>query len=360
MPRKRWELEGLAGVEPSSDRLGGATAGTRAPPPADAAARVARIPDVPGPTNILSVDVEDWFHILELEGGYTRADWGSLEPRVVGNTERLLALLAETGSRATFFVVGWVAARYPALVRRIAEAGHELASHSYWHEVVARHDRGSLAADLERSKKLIEDLCGASVEGFRAPGGSITEASAWAFDVIREQGFRYDSSVCPGYMSHGGFASAHHAPHRILCTEGELLEVPLSTIGVGPWRLPYAGGGYLRLLPYPIVRACIRAEHRRRSPATVYVHPREIDVDQPRMDLPPLRRFKYYVGLRGAESKLRALLRDHAFDSTRAWLDHHADELGDRVFDARDLIARAEPRPDPAGIPPAPPAASTV
>jgi polysaccharide deacetylase family protein (PEP-CTERM system associated) len=306
----------------------------------------------------MSVDVEDWFHILEVDGGYTRSDWGGLEPRVVENTERLLGLFTESGAEATFFVVGWVAVRFPDLVRRIVEAGHEVASHSYWHEVVARHDRKSLAADLERSKKILEDLSGQPVEGFRAPGGSITAASAWAFDVIVEQGFRYDSSLCPGYMSHGGFESPFHVPHRIRCTAGELLEMPLSTVGVGRWRFPYAGGGYLRLLPYEVVRACIRREERRGSPASVYVHPREIDVDQPRMTLPPLRRFKYYVGLRGAEAKLRALLRDHRFTSARTWLAQHAELLTERVLDARDLIAGAEPSADPSVVPPTPPLAS--
>jgi polysaccharide deacetylase family protein (PEP-CTERM system associated) len=145
--------------------------------------------------HILTLDVEDWFHILELEGGYTREDWGNLESRVESSAGRLLDLLAEHEARGTFFVVGWVAEQHPRLVRRIAEAGHELASHSYWHEVVRRHDRTSLSADLERSKKLLEDLGGAPVRGFRAPGGSITPECAWAFDVIIERGYAYDASI---------------------------------------------------------------------------------------------------------------------------------------------------------------------
>src|SRR3990172_1010730 len=145
-------------------------------------------------THILSVDVEDWFHILELEGGHTRDDWPALEARVVPNTERLLALFAEVGVRATFFTVGWVAERHPALIRRIAGAGHELASHSWWHEVIRRHDRRSLAADLHRSRRVLEDLSGRPVRGFRAPGFSITPETAWAFDLVVEQGYRYDAS----------------------------------------------------------------------------------------------------------------------------------------------------------------------
>ena len=175
--------------------------------------------------NILTVDVEDWYHILELGDSSARAGSGELESRVVANTERLLALFDEAGARATFFVVGWVAWEHPDLVRRIAAAGHELASHSFWHEVIGRHDRASLAADLAGSKKLLEDLGGVPVRGFRAPGASVTEQTAWAFDVIVEQGFAYDASLCPGYSSHGGFRSPYLGPHKVRCGAGELVEL---------------------------------------------------------------------------------------------------------------------------------------
>jgi polysaccharide deacetylase family protein (PEP-CTERM system associated) len=192
--------------------------------------------------NILSVDLEDWFHILK--DGYTREDWGGLDSRVEANADRLLALFEECAAHAIFFVVGWLAERQPELVRRISRAGHEIGSHSYWHEVVRRHTRQSLAADLENSKKLLEDLTGAPVRGFRAPGGSITRETAWAFDVIAEAGFEFDASVSPGYSSYGGYDTPFPGPHRIRTNAGELLELPNSTLGVGRWRLPYAGGGY--------------------------------------------------------------------------------------------------------------------
>ncbi len=306
-------------------------------------------------TNIMTVDVEDWFHILDVEGGYGRSDWSSLESRVMANTERLLGLFEEAGVQATFFVVGWVAWRHPELVRRITAAGHELASHSFWHEILQRYDRPALRADLERSKKLLEDLGGAPVRGFRAPGASLTEETAWAFDVLAELGFEYDASICPGYSSHGGFASPYTGPHRVRCAAGELAEIPSSVLSLPGKRISYAGGGYLRLFPYALIRTALRADNRRGWPANVYLHPREIDPDQPRMALPPLRRFKYYVGLRSTEAKVRALLRDFRWTSAWQWLEANRERLADRVLDVRDQVAAAPPRPDPSRVPPLPP-----
>ena len=307
--------------------------------------------------NILTVDVEDWFHILEIEGGYTRADWDGLEERVVRNTDRLLQLFDEAGVHATFFVVGWVARRQPELVGRIAAAGHEIGSHSYWHEVLPRHDRSSLAADLVASKRILEDRSGREVVGFRAPGGSITPAQAWAFDVLLEAGYRYDSSLCPGYSSHGGFPSPHLGPHRLRCAQGLLDEVPSATIGLGGRRVPFAGGGYLRLFPYPLQRLATRLENRAGRPSNVYVHPREIDPEQPRMELPPLRRFKYYVGLASAEAKLRRLLGEFRWVGAGEWLAAHRSQIEPLVLDVREHAASRPPNPDPASIPPAPEAA---
>ena len=309
-------------------------------------------------THILSVDVEDWFHVLEWGGAedrFGRLHWETLESRVVRNTERLLALFGEAGARATFFVLGWVAWKRPELVRRIAEAGHEIASHSFWHEVVRRHTRDSLAADLGASKRLLEDVSGHPVRGFRAPGGSITRETAWALDVLVEQGFAYDASLNPGHSSHGGFATPYPGPHRLRCNAGELLELPWSTLAVAGRRIPYAGGGYLRLLPLAALRRAIERSARAGRPTMVYVHPREVDADQPRMPLPWRRRFKYYVGLKTTEAKLRALLREHRFVPAGAWLDAHADTLSDRVFDVRAAAAAPPASPDPRLVPPRPP-----
>ena len=194
-------------------------------------------------THMLTIDVEDWFHILESDDAPDRSRWESLESRVERNTDRLLALLDEAAAGATFFVVGWIAMRHPELVRRIAAAGHELASHSFWHEVVRRHDLESFAKDVRASKRLLEDLSGQRVQGFRAPGASITPDEAWAFDALVESGYTYDASLCPGHSSHGGFPRAFRGPHRVRCRAGALIEIPSSTLGIGGVRTPYAGGG---------------------------------------------------------------------------------------------------------------------
>ncbi len=305
-------------------------------------------------THILTVDVEDWFHILEADAAPERQRWDELESRVERNTERLLELFAQTGASATFFVVGWVAMRHPELVRRIAAAGHEVASHSFWHEVIRRHDVASFTADLRASKQLLEELSGQKVEGFRAAGNSITRSESWAFDVLVESGFGYDASLCPGTSSHGGFPSAPPAPHRLLCRAGSLIEIPMSTVGAGSWRRPYAGGGYLRLLPYGVVKAGIALEEGAGRPANLYVHPREIDPEQPRMPLPRKRRFKYYVGLRGHEAKLERLLSEYRFIGVRQWIRERRPEILGHTLDLRGLPP-VRPAPDPARIPPPPP-----
>lgn len=270
---------------------------------------------------ILTVDVEDWFHILDASGGPTPDDWPRLESRVEANTDRLLELFAQCDATATFFVVGWVAERHPALLRRISEAGHELGSHSYWHQTIRHYDARELREDLERSRKAIEDASATRITGFRAPGNSITRETAWALEVIREAGFAYDSSLCPGVSSHGGFENGCPGPHRIRVAAGDLVEIPSSTWKIGGRRIPYAGGGYLRLLPYPLIRAGVDAEARRGRPTNVYLHPREIDPGQPRLRLSPLRSFKYYVGLAGTEKKVRSLLRDYRWVSAAQWIE---------------------------------------
>jgi polysaccharide deacetylase family protein (PEP-CTERM system associated) len=305
--------------------------------------------------NILTIDVEEWFHVLEADGPHGREAWPTLDSRVEASCDLLLGMLADAGVTATFFCVGWVADRHPALIRRIAAQGHELASHSYWHEVLARHTRSSLRADLERSKKLLEDESGAEVSGFRAPGGSITLQTAWSLEVLAELGFRYDASLNPGHSSHGGYPTPFRVPHLLRCAAGELAEIPWSTLGPDRWQFPYAGGGYLRLLPYPVVRAALAAANRRGRTTTVYVHPRELDLGQPRITLPLLRRFKYYVGIRSTQPKLRGLLRDFSFTSARRWLADHESEWRSRVLDVRTATAAATPSPDPRHVPPAPP-----
>jgi polysaccharide deacetylase family protein (PEP-CTERM system associated) len=305
-------------------------------------------------SNILTVDVEDWFHILETDDAPRRELWDSLDSRVERNTDRLLELFAEGGAHATFFVVGWVATRFPALVKRIAAAGHEVASHSFWHEVVRRHDAQSFRADLVASRRVLEDLTGAPVEGFRAAGNSMTPATAWAFDEIVAAGFHYDASLCPAASSHGGFPSPFRGPHLLRCSRGELLEIPTATVGFGSRRIPYAGGGYLRLFPWLFLRASIGIDNACGRPSNVYVHPREVDPDQPRMPLGRKRRFKYYVGLRTTERKLRRLLEHYRWIGARRWIAENRPCFLGSVLDVRELAAGTRPDLSPGQAPPPP------
>lgn len=304
-------------------------------------------------THILTVDVEDWFHLLEVKGGYSHADWDMLPSRVVANTDRLLALFAEHHLQATFFFIGWVAERNHELVRRIADAGHEVGSHSYWHDLVARHDRTSFRQDLERSRKALEDITGTPVRGFRAPGFSITPETAWAFDLILEQGFTYDSSVWPGRSIYGGFATPLDGPHLLRCAAGDLIEIPASTRVLGV-PLPYSGGGYLRLLPEWLIRSCIRTNARRGIPTALYVHPRDFDERQPRIQLPAVRTFRSYVGLASAQRKLRGLLKQFQWVSAGAWIAKHGESARARLLDVRSMPT-ADSSADDARVPSPPP-----
>jgi polysaccharide deacetylase family protein (PEP-CTERM system associated) len=303
-------------------------------------------------TNILTIDVEDWFHVLETRGAPGRESWESLESRVERNTDRILELLEEKEANATFFVVGWVARQFPGLVRRIAAAGHEIGSHSFWHEVVRRHGAESFRAELRASKQLLEDITGVAVEAFRAPGHSVTPAQAWAFSEIAAAGYRYDASLCPTRSRHGGFPSPFHSPYLLRWDGGELVEIPSATFGLGRCRIRYGGGGYLRLLPWFFLRAAIAADNAMGQPASVYVHPRELDVDQPRMPLSAKRRFMYYVGLRTTERKLRAMLQLHRWVGVRSWVTENRSQLLGRVFDVGEMVARARPSPDLRRVPP--------
>jgi polysaccharide deacetylase family protein (PEP-CTERM system associated) len=308
----------------------------------------------PVDTHILTVDVEDWFHLLEVKGGYSHADWDTLPSRVVANTDRLLSLFAEHRLQATFFFIGWVAERNRDLVRQIAEAGHEVGSHSYWHELVARHDRASFRQDLERSRKALEDITGGPVRGFRAPGFSITPDTAWAFDLILEQGFTYDSSVWPGRSMYGGFATPLDGPHLLRCAAGDLIEIPASTRVFG-LPLPYSGGGYLRLLPEWLIGACIRTNARRGIPTALYVHPRDFDERQPRMQLPATRTFRSYVGLAGAQRKLRGLLRRFQWVSASTWIGKYGESARARLLDVRSTAAASGSSADDSPVPSPPP-----
>jgi polysaccharide deacetylase family protein (PEP-CTERM system associated) len=263
------------------------------------------------PINGLSVDVEDWFHVGAFEEVIERGTWDSLADRVERNCDAILEMFAEADVSATFFTLGWVAERHPALLRRIAAAGHELASHGWDHARVFTLDRASFAADLERSRKTIEDAAGVSVVGYRAPSFSIDQRTPWAYMVLAEQGFEYSSSVAPVTHDHYGWREAPRFAFRPL-PWSDLIEVPVTTAEFAGRRLAAGGGGFFRVLPYAFSRWAIRQVNRREQrPAVFYFHPWEIDPGQPRVANAPLKsRLRHYSRLDGMADKLRQLVHE--------------------------------------------------
>ncbi len=269
-----------------------------------------------GPINALTVDVEEHFQVSAFESVVRREDWDGHESRVVSNTERLLDLFDEVDVRATFFCLGWVAERQPALIREIVRRGHEVGSHGYSHRLIYEQTPSEFREELLRSKRLLEELTSGAVEGHRAASFSIGRSNLWALDVIAECGFRYDSSLFPVVHDRYGIPGAPRGIYRLTTPAGHsLIEIPPSTLAVGSRTLPVAGGGYLRLYPGWLTSWAIRRLNRQEArPAVVYVHPWEVDPDQPRIEGAGLvSRFRHYVNLRGTATKLRRLLDRHRF-----------------------------------------------
>ncbi|GFO66564.1 polysaccharide deacetylase [Geomonas limicola] len=263
--------------------------------------------------NALTIDVEDYFQVQAFEPYVDRSQWGSYPLRVAENVSRLLDLLDERQVHATFFVLGWVAERLPQLVRDIQCRGHEIACHGFGHQLIFRIGPAAFREDIRRAKAVLEGITGVEVRGYRAPTYSITADSLWAFDLLIEEGFRYDSSVFPIHHDTYGIPDAPRFPHTVTRPAGSIEEFPLSTLPVGlgtlHYRLPIAGGGYLRLLPAPLVRwGLSRINQLEGKPAVLYLHPWEIDPDQPRIRAGWKSRFRHYNNLRRTEGKLRYLL----------------------------------------------------
>jgi polysaccharide deacetylase family protein (PEP-CTERM system associated) len=264
--------------------------------------------------NAMTIDVEDYFHVSVFDGVVPRARWDRLESRVCANTERLLDLFEEHHVAATFFILGWVAERHPALVARIAAAGHEVACHSHEHRLVYDLTRSQFRDDVRRAKAAIEGAAGTRVFGYRAPSYSITPRSLWALDVLIEEGFVYDASIFPIRHDRYGIPLSPRHPYQIARAGGSLCEAPASTVRVGPINLPVAGGGYFRILPYAWTRWGIGRVNRREQRAAIfYLHPWEIDPDQPRLGTSRLGRFRHYRNLHDTEARLRTLLQDFRF-----------------------------------------------
>lgn len=277
--------------------------------------------------NAMTVDVEDYVHVSAFAGRIDRDDWDRLESRVERNTDAVLAILDDYGVKATFFTLGWVAERYPALVSRIVAAGHELASHGFDHTRVHLQSRDGFRDDIRRTKNLLEDIAGTPVRGYRAASFSITEETTWAFDILSEEGHEYSSSVYP--IRHDLYGMPEAPRFAFHPSKGRaILEVPITTTLLLNRNVPCGGGGYFRLLPYGLSRWAMRRVNRLEGePCVFYFHPWEIDPGQPRISRVGLKsRIRHYTNLRRMESRLRRVLTDFAWDRMdRIFLPDKAD-----------------------------------
>jgi polysaccharide deacetylase family protein (PEP-CTERM system associated) len=275
--------------------------------------------------NTLTIDLEDYYHVSAFESVIRFAEWGRYESRVERNSHVLLDLLDTYGTRATFFVLGWVAERQPALIQTIARRGHEIAAHGYRHRRIYTQTLAEFQAETYRVKSLLEDILGQPIFGYRAASYSITAQSLWALDVLREAGFVYDSSIFPVRHDLYGIPGYERFCHVRQHGAGSgLIEVPLSTLRLGQVTIPFAGGGYFRLFPYAFTRWGIRHLNcHEGQPAVVYLHPWEIDPDQPRIQAGSLSRFRHYVNLRRTLPRLQRLLQDFRFSTMRNLLQQY-------------------------------------
>ena len=262
--------------------------------------------------NILTFDIEEWFHILDNNSTKNEKDWVNYESRIHSNMAKIYHILDATNSKASFFVLGWIAEKYPELIREICDRGHEIGSHTHLHQLVYEQDRNIFYQDVDRSIKTLEDVTGKKVKMFRAPGFSITETNKWAFEVLHELGIEIDSSVFPARRSHGGFAKYGTSEPSILKYNGvQLKEFPINAYNIFDKPLMFSGGGYFRLLPYNVIKSFTKKS----SYVMSYFHPRDFDPTQPMIeDLSLQRKFKSYVGLKTSKRKLINLL--DAFEFT--------------------------------------------
>jgi len=261
--------------------------------------------------NGISFDVEDWFQVENLKEVISCKDWECCGLRVVQNTRKILRLLERHQTRATFFILGWIAERCPSLVKEIAAGGHEIASHGYGHEVVYKLTAEEFYSDLERSKKILESIIDRPVLGYRAPSFSITPKSVWALDVLKELDFAYDSSIFPtSFHNRYGFNGVSSSPFKF---SNGLIEMPLSTYRIGGANFPLAGGGYFRLFPYSYFQRFFRRLNKQGKPIVFYLHPWELDPGQPKMKVRFNYRLRHYVNLEKTEGRLEKLLKEFRF-----------------------------------------------
>jgi len=289
--------------------------------------------------NALTFDLEDYMHVTAFADRLAPSEWGNCVSRLELNTNKILAILDSNRCRATFFILGWVAEKFPHVIRQIADSGHEIACHSLWHRLVYEMTPAEFRNDTRVAKARLEDASGILVRGYRAPSFSITKDSWWAFEVLCELGFTYDSSIFPVQHPNYGLVGASRFPFSVCTPSGTLVEFPLPTLQVGSMRAPFGGGAYLRVLPYVYTRWSIGyVNWREMRPICLYLHPWELDTDQPRMKGSLTARLRHYLGLHGTEKKLRSLLQDFEFGPLQGLIEewslsqHH---------DAAEIVAAA-------------------
>ncbi len=293
--------------------------------------------------NAFTVDVEDYFQVQAFAGTIDRKQWDQYPSRVVANTHAVLRLLDDAQTRGTFFILGWVAERFPQLVRDIRKSGHEIGSHSYWHRLIYEMTPDEFRDDVRRSTEVLSSITGERVTSFRAPCFSVTRSTLWALDILAEEGFLYDSSIFPIVHDKYGIPNAERFPHHIECSNGTLWEFPPSVVRIGKYNLPVAGGGYFRLYPARFSLACLgRVNRIARQPFMFYIHPWELDPDQPRLPGSWASRFRHYQNLGSTARKLRWLLKEFRFGTQSSALAEHqsvSDRAGGRAISSMVRLA---------------------
>ena len=277
---------------------------------------------------MFSVDVEDWFHILGAASAPPISEWSSLPQGVRKNFMKILDILSRKQVRATCFFLGWVAEKYPDLVREAIGRGHEVASHGYGHRLVYEMTADQFAEDARRSKRAIEDIAGGPITGYRAPGFSATGATPWFYSKLIEAGYLYDSSVFPARREHGGLKTGNYAPYWITGNSGRLLEIPITVAEVLGQPVCFFGGGYLRLFPYAVVKRMALKVLKEGRPVVFYIHPRDIDPSQPRLPMGRWKRFKSYVNLGTTAGKVSRILDQLEFTTFEGFMSENGRLIG--------------------------------
>lgn len=269
--------------------------------------------------NIFTIDVEDWYHILEVDSTPDLANWKKMEVRVEKNFFEMLDMLDEYNTKSTCFILGWVAENFPQLVKEAYKRGHEVASHGYSHRLVYTQTSDEFFNDIKKAKVLLEDITGEEVVSYRCPGFSITEETPWGFEQIVKAGYKFDSSVFPASRGHGGIAGAEMAPHSIATPSGVLFEYPVTITDFLGKDICFFGGGYLRFFPYSVIKAMSKKVNATGRPVIYYIHPREIDPTHPRLKMSSSRTFKSYVNLKTTKSKLSRIIQEFDVMPLKVW-----------------------------------------